>query len=408
MGRASGAIWRGGRAATLALVAVSVAAASTARADVTTERSSSILVFPKVMSTPATASKLATDTIIQISNTSNSMVFAHCFYVNGAPLDPTQLPSSTNQPQCQEIDFDIFLTKQQPTHWVVSTGRLFNPGDFRCAATTECCAVHGGPCPDNSGVSGSYAADCCDAGFDPGHVPPVSDFFTGELKCIEVDSSGAPINGNHLKGEATIVTTEGDASKYNAIGVMGLNTNSNVNNSDNTLCLGGGVTPSCPTGAEYNACPETLIVNHFAAGNKFTAGASDPVINEFASDSEVNTEVTIVPCTEDFENQVFGTAVVQFDIYNEFEDRYSTSTPLAYCWANLNLGTVSAVFTQALLGTRFAQTRMYSADPAQAGILGVVEEFHSVTGGNTTRDALNLHGEGDRPDGDFVVLPGAF
>jgi hypothetical protein len=387
MGRASGAIWRRGRATTLALVVGAfVVATSTARADVTTERSASIVVFPKVISTPATASKLATDTIIQISNTSNSMVFAHCFYVNGAPLDPSQLPSSTNPPQCQEIDFDIFLTKQQPTHWVVSTGRRIN-NDQECSDKFH---------------------DCNGAGFDPGAIPPVSDFFTGELKCIEIDSSGAPINGNHLKGEATIVTTEGDASKYNAIGVMGLNTNSNVNNSDNTLCLGGGVTPSCPTGAEYNACPETLIVNHFAAGNKFTAGASDPVINEFASDSEVNTEVTIVPCTEDFENQVFGTAVVQFDIYNEFEDRYSTSTPLAYCWANLNLGTVSAVFTQALLGTRFAQTRMYSADPAQAGILGVVEEFHSVTGGNTTRDALNLHGEGDRPDGDFVVLPGAF
>ncbi|MGD0948966.1 MAG: hypothetical protein ABSA52_16265 [Candidatus Binatia bacterium] len=393
MGRASGAIWRRGRATTLALVvAAFVVATSTARADVTTEQSASILVFPKVISTPATASKLASDTIIQISNTSNSMAFAHCFYVNGAPPDPSQLPSSTNQPQCQEIDFDIYLTKQQPTHWVVSTGRRVSstgPSDQECS--------------DNPPFY-----DCNGAGFDPGAIPPVSDFFTGELKCIEVDSSGAPINGNHLKGEATIVTTDGDASKYNAIGVMGLNTDSNSNNGDDTLCLGGGMTPSCPTGAEYNACPDTLIVNHFAAGNKFSAGASDPVINEFASGSEVNTEVTIVPCTEDFENQVFGTAVVWFDIYNEFEERYSTSIPLVYCWANLNLGAVNSVFTQAFLGTRFAQTRMYSADPDQSGILGVVEEFHSVSGGNTTRDALNLHGEGDRPDGDVLVLPGGF
>jgi len=385
MGRASGAIRRRGRATTLALVVGAfVVATSTARADVTTERSASILVFPKVISTPATASKLATDTIIQISNTSNSMAFAHCFYVNGAPPDPSQLPSSTNPPQCQEIDFDIFLTKQQPTHWVVSTGRRISSvgtSDQECSDKFH---------------------DCNGAGFDPGAIPPVSDFFTGELKCIEVDSSGAPINGNHLKGEATIVTTDGDASKYNAIGVMGLNTNSNANNSDNTLCLGGGVTPSCLTGAEYNACPDTLIVNHFAAD------ASDPVINEFASGSAVNTEVTIVPCTEDFENQVFGAAVVQFVIINEFEERYSTSTPLVYCWANLNLRALNPVFTQAFLGSRFAQTRMYSATPDQSGILGVVEEFHSVSGGNQTRDALNLHGEGDRPDGDSVVLPGGF
>jgi hypothetical protein len=115
-----------------------------------------------------------------------------------------------------------------------------------------------------------------------------------------------------------------------------------------------------------------------------------------------------VPCTEDFENQAFGAAVVQFLIFNEFEQRYSTSTPLVYCWANLNLRAVNAVFTEAYLGSRFAQTRMHSAAPDQSGILGVVEEFHSVLGGNQTRDALNLHGEGDRPDGDVLVLPGEF
>jgi hypothetical protein len=400
MGRASGAIWRGGRATTLALVvAASVAATSTARADVTTEQSASILVFPKVMSDGTY------DTIIQISSTSNSLAFAHCLYVNGAPPDPSQLPSSTNPPQCQEIDFDIYLTKQQPTHWVVSTGRWINPTTDSCSgppSAVTCCALNAASCPDDTEPSGGKKDPaCCDAGYSPGAIPPVSDFFTGELKCIEVDSSGAPYNGNHFKGEATIVTTDGDASKYNAIGVLGLNTNTNSNNGDNTLCLGSG-NPSCPTGAEYNACPGTLIVNHFAAG------ADDPVINEFAGGSAVNTEVTIVPCTEDFENQVFGTAAVQFDIYNEFEEHYSTGTPLVYCWANLNLGAVSAVFTEAYLGTRFAQTRMYSADPDQSGILGVVEEFHSVSGGNTTRDALNLHGEGDRPNGDVIVLPGSF
>jgi hypothetical protein len=76
------------------------------------------------------------DTIIQISNTSNSMVFAHRFHVNAVPPKPSR------------------------------------------------------------------------AEFDPGRIPPAGkDPFSGELKCIEVDSSGAPIDGDHLKGEATIVTT---------------------------------------------------------------------------------------------------------------------------------------------------------------------------------------------------------
>jgi hypothetical protein len=230
----------------------------------------------------------------------------------------------------------------------------------------------------------------------------VPDDFTGELKCIEVDSSGAPLNGNHLKGEATIVSADGDASKYNAIGVLGLNTNSNVNNGDDNLCLGGDVAPGCPTGAEYNACPDTLIANHF------TDGASDPAIDEFAADgSNVRTEVTVVPCTEDFENQIPGQAVVQFLIINEFEELFSTSTSLT-CWANWDLGKVNAVFTEAFLGSRFAQTQMHPATPDQSGILGVMEEFHSLSGANESRDALNLHGEGDRPDGDVIVLPGEF
>jgi hypothetical protein len=369
MGRTSGAVRHGRQAIVLALVIV----ASTVRADVTTERSTSILVFPKVISNPPVM-----DTIIQISNTSNSMVYARCFYVNGAPRDPRFLPSSDNPPLCQEVDFDIFLTKQQPTHWVVSTGRRissFAPDDRPC---------------DQTGFR-----DCNGAGLDPGTIPPVPDGFTGELKCVEVDSSGAPLNGNHLKGEATIVSADGDASKYNAIGIMGLNTSLNANNSDDTLHMGG-------AGAEYNACPDTVIVNHFAAA------ADDPVIDEFApGGSSVSTEVTVVPCTEDFENQIPGTVTLQFLIINEFEEQYSTSTTII-CWANLSLGSVNSVFTEAVLGSRFAQTRMHPATPDQPGVLGVMEEFHLPSAGNESRAALNLHGEGDRPAGDVIVLPGAF
>jgi hypothetical protein len=37
-----------------------------------------------------------------------------------------------------------------------------------------------------------------------------------------------------------------------------------------------------------------------------------------------------------------------------------------------------------------------------------MEEFHLPSAGNESRAALNLHGEGDRPAGDVIVLPGAF
>ncbi|MFN8624725.1 MAG: hypothetical protein U0587_01890 [Candidatus Binatia bacterium] len=381
MGRAKAAIPRGA----VALLWVIVASASPLRADTTTERSGSILIFPKVMAI-VDGSHPPMDTVIQISNTSNSMVYAHCLYVNGAPLDPRFPPAPHNPPQCQEVDFTIFLTKQQPTHWVVSTGRRVEP-DPTCNA--------------------SFSA-CDGAGIDPGAIPPMGNYFTGELRCVEVDSSGAPINGNHLKGEATIVTPDGDASKYNAVGVMGLNTGASSNNSDSTLCLGGGVSGDCPTGAEYNACPQTLILNQYAAD------ASNPVLDELAlPNSTVRTELTLVPCSEDFENQIPGRGVVQFLIVNEFEQLFSTSTTVS-CWGNLDLSSrqfaaFNSIFNENFLGSRFAQTRMTPADGNQSGFVGVAEEFHVVQpAGNATRAAANLHGEGQRPGGDLVRLQVGF
>ena len=365
-----------------------------AHADVTTERGASVLVFPKVLfdsgNTAALQARGPVDTIIQISNTSNSVAFARCLYVNATPLDPSRPPSSTNPAQCQETDFDIFLTKQQPTHWLVSTGRSIDSSDNK-------------PC----------AAGCNGAGFDPGLIPPVSDPFAGELKCIEVDLSGAPISGNHLKGEATIVSKlTGDASKYNAIGILGL---SDPNNSDDALCLGGGVSDACPTGAEYNACPESLLLNHFAEN------ATDPVPLELGNPTlHVLTELTLVPCTENFETQIPAVLNVQFTIFNEFEDQFSTSIPMA-CWTNLMLDSILPIFDVALLGTRFAQTRITSPDTdfsrmPQSGVLGVAEEFHQVGTEKQgicqpqpqpcSRAAFNLHTEGVRPNGDVITLPG--
>ena len=111
----------------LAALVASAISLKPAQARTTTDESASILIFPKVI---ANGSR---DTIIQITNTSNNMRHAHCFYVNGAPTIPGEPISlggngggatiPANPPLWTEIDFDIWLTKQQPTHWVVSQGR---------------------------------------------------------------------------------------------------------------------------------------------------------------------------------------------------------------------------------------------------------------------------------------------
>jgi hypothetical protein len=377
-------------------VALGVVAAS-ARADVTIETGASILVFPKIQANGTF------DTVIQIANTGNSMLHAHCFYVDASLRSTLSgstcfVPSATCLPVWQETDFLIWLTKQQPTHWLVSAGRNIDPTDgFQ-----------------NDG-----------SGFDPGRIPPVgcggppcSSPFVGELKCIEVSESDEPITGNHLKGEATIEvvattkgtlpdapgTQEGDVSKYNAIGILG---NPDVQPS-NPLLLDDQV---------YNACPAKLIVNHFATG------AEDPVAAEVSTidSSSVATELTLVPCSEDFENQRPKSVTIQFLIYNELEQRFSASTTVT-CFLSVELTKIDSpgaptrsAFSRNFLGTDVAHTEItpvVNLDGTTGGLVGVVERIVSVTnitGTVSARAAYNLHTEGslvpESSPPDQILLP---
>jgi hypothetical protein len=369
-------------------VALGVVAAG-ARADVTTETGASILVFPKVLADSTF------DTVIQITNTGNSMLHAHCFYVD-ASLRSTlsgfscSVPSATCLPIWEETDFLIWLTKQQPTHWLVSKGRNIDPSD-------------------------GFQSD--GSGFDPGRVPPVNDFI-GELKCIEVSESDEPITGNHLKGEATIEvlatttgtlpaapgTHKGDVSKYNAIGILG---NPDVQPS-NPLLLDDQV---------YNACPAKLIVNHFATGAEDPVAAEQPGITS----SSVATELTLVPCSENFENQTPTRVTIQFLIFNELEQRFSASTTVT-CFLSVELTEIDSpgaptrsAFSVNFLGTDVAHTEItpvVQLDGSTGGLIGVVERIVSVTATATTasaRAAYNLHTEGsyipENGPPDQIVLP---
>lgn len=333
------------------------------KADVTVEQGSSVLIFPKVRASDQF------DTIIQITNTGNSMVHAHCNYVNA-------LEDENGDPQWNEIDFDIWLTKQQPTHWVVSTGRRFDP---TCEFGEEC------------------------AGFAPGLIPPHPD-FEGELKCVEVDESGAPLTGNHLKGIATIKSittvpgesTSGDIASYNGIGIRG--------NPD--------VTPGNPLvldGDTYDACPSRVFVNFLSTGSE------DPVSDGIGT---VDTELTLVPCQEDFELQTPETVTIQFLVYNEFEQVFSNSTTVT-CYLNLPLTDIdtfttpeNSVFSSDVLGTLAAMatfTPVTSLEGTSGGLVGVAERVTSISGG-AARAAYNLHTEGsfipaDGPDSIRLAEP---
>jgi hypothetical protein len=281
--------------------------------------------------------------------------------------------TGTCDPQWQEVDFSIWLTKQQPTHWSASSGRITNPTDEPCWWAT-----------------GTY--DCDGAGFDPGRVPPVGFPFEGELRCIEVDQSGAPISGNRLKGEASVITIEtGEAGQYNAVGLLGDPIN---NDGNNTLCLGGGISDECPSGAEYSGCGERVILN------AFSEGADNPM---FGPTSEVETEVTVVPCRSDYERQESTSIQVYALATNEFEQVLSGFVKVD-CWRSFFLSEIPVIFDIAVTQTRFVQGQLRPVENAISGFVGVAEEYHQL-GDETARAAFNLHEKGTRATTDFIFLP---
>lgn len=355
MSRGSG--WRFG----VGLVALMLVAQATARADVSVDEGGTILVFPKVINAGGR------DTIIQLSNSGNTVLHLHCFYTDARPQNPSAPVGPFNPRLWQETDFFVWLTRQQPTVWTASQGRSLNP-------------VDGG-------------------GFDPGSVPGVINGFTGELMCIEVDTAGNPIGANRVKGEATLVSASGDASKYSAIGIQA---GPLAGENGRTLML---------DNEHYNSCPQTLILNHFASG------AVDPVVGEpdnfgnCTNGCPITTELTLVPCQHDFENQIPGSSQVSLAIINEFEERFSASRAVD-CWFNDSLSRVSGALSAAVLGTLTAQTRLTPVSTT-GGVLGVAEETHTNDGGAVSRAAWNLQTEGsfyepgaNRTVIDEIVIPG--
>jgi hypothetical protein len=399
-------LWTLGLAAVLLLPVARVASATTQ--DVSIERSGSIIVFPKVLWTgtcvggtndgaPCTTDGACTggggscnlrDTVIQIANTSNNMVHARCFYVNAAPVNPSYPPGPGNPAQCNETDFDIWLTKQQPTMWVASLGRSGSAYLI----------------PGISALSDQVLMLGYDSGFPPGLIPPVTQGFIGELKCVQVDASDAPLRANALKGEATIRDVFGDISEYNAVAFQGnpdMSVSSNPDDS-NDLVLDYTANSAQVDAGEYSACPDTLLLNHLAQG------ASDPVLDQLCTGScspePLRTELTLVPCSENLENQLPGKVTVQFVVYNEFEQAFSTSTTVT-CYLNLPLDQIGAPgnnpFTFTVLGTLGAYARI-NPNPGNGGVIGVAEEFRSVSYDSApplpAAAIFSLHTEGNRFD----------
>jgi hypothetical protein len=182
-------------------------------------------------------------------------------------------------------------------------------------------------------------------------IPPAVPGFSGELVCYETDASGAPWSGNALTGYATLThRATGEVAKYPAVGSTGLP----ANNGNGTLCVGGGFSESCPLGAEYSGCPRQWTVSHRGDHDDTATGGDRSA-----------TTLTVAPCGLDLLSQEPARMILQLAVYNELEQRFTTSASVA-CWQEFALGDLNMIFKREIIGD-WAKTQLRVAAPSAGG-----------------------------------------
>ncbi len=412
-------------------MALALGGARPAAADVTSDRAAAILTWPSVIFAEGNSIPLAfvygaryIETVIQMSNTSTEPVSVHCFYENANPhctntgqvcYSPTECCGETIGcglclPGWNETDFRVTITPRQPLGWLSSIGKQGFLGQNFPPNSDPPVSIRQFPLDGivYAGIGGSSNAGS--------RIPPIPESpFIGSLRCIAVDGeTGVPVDRNVLKGEATLVLadavppptaplSQGQSSpfdpevilhtvaKHNAIGIQAIE---GAVNDDNVLILGG-------EDAEYNGCPNYTILNHFFDN------AHNPV-----TDQPIHTVLELVPCSQDYLRQIPGAAVVQYLVYNEFEQRFSTSRGMR-CKQLSEISSIDtaqperSIFSAGVGGTLTGQTRF---TPLGSGLLAVAHERHgdfvpSPAPANPSLADFNLHFQGDRPVSDTIILP---
>jgi len=335
-----------------------------AGADVVSDRPGSVVIWPKVIADGTR------DTIIKLTNTSNLQVQAHCEYIVGTgvcsltPQYCSRIPAVAGggSPDCAPVgnipntcniswltnDFDVILTRQQPTFWRVSTGRV---EDLTLPANARCMTFN------DSGTLRQKCPGLFPVGMVPpapgaalnGVITPDQPTFRGELRCIQVNEDGSPNTANALKGEAVIETLgTNQISEYNAINVIGIETQANGS-------------PLELNSVNYNACPEAVDFTHYNINAEDVSAARLGAPCTSTTDCVVRTEITLTPCRSEFIDPNLpgsgrGTRFNAFiESFDEFESPFSRTPPLE-CWANLDLAQLGFTPTS----SQFQHTRVTS------------------------------------------------
>ncbi|MBI3784660.1 MAG: hypothetical protein HY270_14805 [Deltaproteobacteria bacterium] len=395
-----------------AAVVAAVAMASSAQAISTSDRPAAIQVWPKVVvdSAGRFTQGVPVNTLITLSNTDHrGEKRAHCFYTNAnghcannsaqVCRSATDCTASECTPGWAEMDFDVYLTLEQPLGWYasdgLSRGAFPKEGPFFCnAPLTQV------PCTTDA-VCGGLGCNVGQSNLGSGIPPVPEDPFIGTLTCIQftIGSQSSPdqtVDRNRLYGEATILQggpvigaapLPVDVAKYNAVGFRGQGVNFDPTN---TFQLGG-------AGAEYDGCASTLILSHLFDG------AIDPISNT----RPASTDLTLVPCGNNFSSQIPGRTTAQFLVFNEFEQRFSTSRSID-CLFDGAISTIDtrntarSIFSAGVAGTISGQTRIrgVGGNATGYGLIGTAQ----LSLGSGSSAAYNLHQQGVGGT-DFIIIP---
>lgn len=353
--------------------AIALAGATASLAAPDQDNPAGVVIYPKIV----VDSARGIDTRLHLSNASarpdgatSTDQMAHCFYVNANSRCTNTGAVCSSFFDCEdaggfgscepgwiETNFDIFFTQAQPIGWVASEGLAGD--DLPCRATF----LNPNPCFGNGSNSGT-------------RIPPISeDPFIGELKCIQANSDNrlphpcqsAAECRNDLTGHAAITSNPtpgfGDVASYRATGLENVRSNA-----DNSLIIGG----DAGSTAEYEPCAEILVMDFVYDG------AIDPISGSL----EASTELTLVPCTQDFRGQTTPPTTAQFLVYNEFEQRLSTSRRVE-CLLDTPISLIdtsqpgNSIFSVNVGGTITGQARIRGIGSGLTGVavLGLATDF---------------------------------
>ncbi|MBI1814876.1 MAG: hypothetical protein HYR72_07860 [Deltaproteobacteria bacterium] len=345
------------------------------RAEIAADQAAAVVIFPYVFVDSANGS----DTLLQLSNADTSGLDLQCFYenLNGHCSDSFAIcqrddecaPTGICLAGYSENNFRIHLTPGQPISWRASQGAFPLP----------CDAAASGPCgPGND--------------FNTGFIPsPTEDPFTGVLRCIAVDGSDLPVESNVIEGVATIEHFQSspavrfDQAKYNAIGIRAI---AGAGDGDPMLNIGGAA-------AEYDGCPGVTVVTHLFENARAPATAT----------STVQTTLVLVPCSVDYVSQTPATVSVLYTVFNEFEQRLSTTKQFTGAQVLPLSGIHATLFDVATQGTLSGQTRIRPFAGGGVFVLALERHTDDVDATLVSTAAVNPHHAGAQGSGDSIVLP---